>query len=170
MKSLMKGCVLSVAMLVLMCGVAGAQECFSAQGSALVPGLNFLYYDSHHYQFADLNLTNITDKRVQCKVSFYDHAGNDITYFGIIYSGGSNAVIVSTGTGDFELPAHSSRIFSLRTSTPIWTLAYAVVEWTSDDPMLRKALIGRTRMWGYGGDGGSFPYQSSTLINTGQPF
>ena len=168
MKSLMKGCVLSVAMLILMCGVAGADD-FNAKGSALVPNLQYCNNGRGANYYSSINITNITGNDVQCRVTMYDHDGLDITSLGQVYTGGGSAwTLLSEGTGDFEIPAHSTRFYLLAKAGIIKNITgYAVIEWKSDDPLLRKALIGGTRLWASstaGQRGGNF------LINNGQPF
>lgn len=170
MKSLMKACVLSVAILALMCGVAGAYE-FNAQGSALVPNLTFIQTTRNNFIYQYINVTNITGSTVQCRATVYDHNGNDITSLIKVYSGSEGAdnfSTISTGTGDFEIPAHSTRMFCLTEFPKMVIVGYAVIEWNSSDSQLRKALIA----------GGRFLRRTNVnresggnyLINNGQPF
>ncbi len=168
MKSLMKGCVLSVAMLILMCGVAGAAE-FNAQGGVIVPGLEFVHSGSYITN-TSLNLTNITDKVVRCRVTFYDHDGNDISSRGKVYTGSStnNAVLLAAGTGEYDIPAHSTRVFQLDNALQgEWLYCHAEVQWCSSDSKPHKALIGSVKNSGNRSDG---IFTSNFLINNGQPF
>ncbi len=144
MKNLMKACVLSVAMLVLMCGVAGADN-FYPQGSTLVPNLVFQQHDGSNFFNQYMTITNITDKPVKCRVSVYNHDGLDITSLGKYYTGSSPSsygTVISSGSGDIDIPAHSTRLFALDGANTTFVIyGYAVIEWNSSDPQMRKALI-----------------------------
>ncbi|SME97459.1 hypothetical protein [Desulfovibrio gilichinskyi] len=168
MKSLMKACVLSVAMLVLMCGAAGAVDNFNAQGSALVPSILYYYENPDKLNYPYIILTNITGNTVQCRVVIYDGDGNNLTAFSQLIKGGVNWTS-TYGISDFEIPAHSSRMFALnKANAMIHTIGYAVIEWKSDDPQLRKALIGGVQL--HRKDGPALITNSHFLINNGDPF
>ncbi|ACS80708.1 hypothetical protein [Maridesulfovibrio salexigens] len=169
MKKAMK-IVLAVAMVLLMSGGAMAQESFNAQGSALVPNMVYSYNDSNLLKYTSMYLSNITSSDVQCKVTVYDHNGNDVTYLGTVVTGGNGVeTVLSKGSGEFAIPAHSTRCFTLgRDHIKIAVMGYAVVEWKSSDTTLRRALIGGVRTpaksSSYHGKGGT------AYINGGQPF
>ncbi|SME96170.1 hypothetical protein [Desulfovibrio gilichinskyi] len=162
MKRLIKAYLLSLAMLMLACGAVNAEDNFNAQGSALVPGVT-LSFSNGKGNITDLVLTNITSEKVQCRVAFYNDEGADITSYVKIYSGGTTYKLISSGTGNFELPARATRQVTLKSTVPIWTVGYAIVEWASDDTQTRKALIGAMRQW-------TNTIMGWTLINNGQPF
>ncbi len=142
MKRLIKLSMLSVAMLVLMCGAAGAQD-FQVRGSAIVPNLLYQFWSTTQYVNSEILITNITNVPVKCRVLIYDHSGNDISSFGQILTGGNgNWALVSTSAANFEIPANGSRIFSLANTYPLKSIiAHAIIEWSSDDTKLRKALM-----------------------------
>ncbi|WP_291329918.1 hypothetical protein [Desulfovibrio sp. UCD-KL4C] len=170
MKSLMKACVLSMAMLMLMCGAAGADE-FKAQGSALVAGIDHRYVSVLDFYATSLRLSNITGEPVQCKVTVFNHNGEDITSYGHVLTGGSSDLqVILGGTGTFDIPPYSSRIYELKSSTLKQSVTgYAIVEWTSDNSKLRKALIGViTRLRVRPADASTS--QTERDINNGQPF
>ncbi len=165
----MKLGMLSVAMLVLMCGAAGAEE-FHAKASVIVPNLVHQYAGPSYFTVPFINLTNITDKTISCRVTMYDHDANDVTNLGKVYTGGANWTLISSGTGNFEIPAHATRMFSLSQTAPLRAITgHAVIEWTSDDPLLRKALVGG--VWMYRMDGGGVGQSIGYfLVNHGDPF
>ncbi len=160
--------VLAMAMVLMMSGGAVAADNFYPQGSALVPNLMYYYINGNNWTFPYITLTNITDSTVNCRVRMYDSEANDITYLSTVSKGGSSWVPVAQGTGDFNIPPHSTRMFYLQGASSVtFTAGYAEVEWQSDDPKARKALVGGARIHRRDVDGRSF---SSFLINNGQPF
>ncbi len=156
MKNLLKACVLTVAMLVLMCGAAGATD-FNAQGSALIPKISHYLSQSFTSRDTEFYFTNITGSAVQCKLTVFDHNGNDVSSLCSVYTGGSSQTEVSRGTGSFELPAYSTRyiVFGAINNTITSIYGYGIIKWTSNDPNLSKALIGTC---------------GEIAINNGQPF
>ncbi len=170
MKSLMRACVLSVAMLMLMCGAAGADD-FYPQGSVLVPNLIFQQYNANNFFYQYITITNITDKSVKCRISVYNNDGNDVTSLGRYCTGSSSAGVgiqVSSGSGEIDLPAHSTRLFALDgANTPQVFHGYAVIEWSSSDSQMRKALLAGG--WCLRNSGGEQSGGQIT-INNGQPF
>lgn len=158
---------LSLALLMLLCGVAQAQTtCFGAQGSATVPGLFTIYGSSTYHAASHIFLSNVSNTTVTCKVTLFSNEGVDITssYSEVLNQG----TTVTTGANDFEIPAGGTRMLRFKTSnTNDQRYAFALVEWKSSDPKLRKALIGmHYRQQTVGSS-----YQvSDTNINGGQPF
>lgn len=114
-------------------------------------------------------LTNITGETIKCKVRVYDHDDTDLTHLSKVVKGGQNGwPIIVSGTGDFEIPAHSTRLYWMLPSSGIKrTAGYATIEWSATDAKLRKALIGsiwRVRSWSGGGTDLNSP------LNNSQPF
>ncbi|SME96175.1 hypothetical protein [Desulfovibrio gilichinskyi] len=169
MKRLMRLGMLSVAMLVLMCGAAGAQD-FPVRGSAIVPNLLYQFWSSEQSIDSYITITNITNVAVKCRVLVYDHSGNDISSYGIALTGGNgNWATVSTGSADFEIPAHGSRFFHLANTYPLKSIiAHAIIEWSADDAKLRKALIAGG--WTFFVMGNSNFSHGNFLVNHGDPF
>ena len=98
----------------------------------------------------------------------YGNDGTDVTSFGFVRVGGAGWTRLSTGTGDFEIPAYSSRIFVVDAPAANKFIAgYAKVEWKSDEAKLRKALIGVVRNYRRYN---SCISESVRLINHGDPF
>ncbi|QJB56149.1 hypothetical protein [Pseudodesulfovibrio sp. zrk46] len=158
---------LSLALLMLLCGVAQAQTtCFGAQGGTVVPGLLTYYSSTTANAASHLYVSNVSGSNVTCKVTVFDKDGNDVTAsYSQVFSGGTN---VSTGTGTFDLPAGSTRMYRFKTSQGGGSIyAYALIEWKSDDPRLRKALVAmHYRQQAIGSS-----YQmSDTSVNGGMPF
>ncbi|WP_419783970.1 hypothetical protein [Maridesulfovibrio sp.] len=168
MKKAMK-IVMSLVMIMLLCGTAMASD-FNAQGSALIPGLEYWVVSNSNYGSQRIILNNITRTDVTCRFSLYDHDGNDISHLVNVYKGGpTNHVMVSNGGADVAIPAGASRLFTLKVvGVANFTIGYAKVQWKSADVMLQKALIGTVREFrrDHGG-----PYTGGNLlINNGQPF
>ena len=162
MKSLMKS-LLAVIVVLMMCGSALAQTDFNAKGSIVVPNIWSYKQLPSSWLYTYINVSNITGTDVQCKITVYDNDGTDVTQYSQIYTRGSNYYTeVSAGTGEFDLPAHATRTYSIKATPSI--SGYAVVEWKSSDPQLRKALVaGMLVLYNNSGVGIS-------EINNGQPF
>ncbi len=172
MKNLMKACVLSVTMLVLMCGVAGADD-FHPQGTLIVPNMVYIWQSSYGYTYQWIVLTNITNESVECRVRFYDHNGQDRTSLGNVLTGtpSGNGLweTVAMNSGDFEIPAHNTRMFALaKSGTRNAIIGHALIEWQSNDPLLRKALVGGLQTQQQ--NGLESIGRSSSFLNNGQPF
>ncbi|ACS78228.1 hypothetical protein [Maridesulfovibrio salexigens] len=170
MRNLMKACVMSVAIFMLMCGVASATS-FNAQGSAVVAGVDHRYVSNVNFYSTSLRLSNITGETVQCKVTVFNHDGEDISSYGTIRTGGSpNYQELASGTDTFDIPPYSTRSYELKSSRLNQSVyGYAVVEWTSNNPKLRKALIGVvTRLMVRPADVSTS--QTERDINNGRPF
>ena len=168
MKKAMK-IVLAMAMVLLMSGGAMAEGTFVPQGGVTVPGIVYLYTSSSNYMLPRFVLTNITGETIQCKVRVYDHDDNDITHLSQIVKGGQGSwPTLATGTGDFEIPAHSTRLYWMLSPSGIKrTAGYATIEWSSSDSKLRKALIGS--IWRMRSGVGGFT-DTNNPLNNSQPF
>ncbi|GKT33194.1 hypothetical protein ADUPG1_002416, partial [Aduncisulcus paluster] len=132
--------VLAMTMVLLMSGGAMAQG-FNAQGSAVVPNLVYFFQSGTYWSVPYITLSNITGENVTCNIAVYDDSGNDITHRATVNAGGTtNWSVVSKGTGVFEIPPYSTRMFHLwDSSSKICTVGYATIEWKSDNLKLRKA-------------------------------
>lgn len=152
---------------------AMATVTFIPQGSALVPGILARQQSNGEKEYSYIMLSNITSETVNCRVTVYDHDGNDVTYSSKILNGSSSNNgdfdPIASGTGDFTIPPHSSRIFSfwILNSSKKVMFGHAVVEWNSEDPKTRKALIG---VFNRKHIGTSRAYGGDILINNGQAF
>ncbi|WP_432738338.1 hypothetical protein [Maridesulfovibrio sp. FT414] len=169
MKNLVRAGLMSAVMVVLMCGGVFAQSSFSAQGGAMVNGLIFGRSGSY-VQNTSLDITNVTNEVVHCKVTFYDHDGIDITHLAKVYTGsaGSRTIVLATGTAEYDIPAHSTRCFQLDSGIDgSYRYCSAEILWSSEDKKPHKALIGTAR--NSGGTGTSL-YYGNYPINNGQPF
>ncbi|WP_147820515.1 hypothetical protein [Salidesulfovibrio onnuriiensis] len=157
---------IALACVLLMAAPAFAQSDFNAKGSALIPGMVARHKDGY-MDYTNLILTNITGSPVTCKVTVYDHNGNDVTADNSRVVSG-NFQTISTGTGTFELPANSTRVYQFwKKNSNTMIHGHAIVEWTSSDNTHRKALIGTVRHFREKGDKA---FGTSLLINNGQPF
>lgn len=168
----MKKLLFAFALVMLMCGSAFAVECFSAKGSAVVTGVRVINYGATNNDQSEITVSNVSNTSVTCKVTVFDHAGNDITssctVFSGKYNGSAGSTLIASGTGTFELPAGNTRVVSVWNGN-VNTVVYghAVIEWTSADNKLRKALIASLRTWARNG---SANYCTHTMTNGGQPF
>lgn len=172
MKRLIQLSLMSIVTVLFMYGTAFAQTDFYPNGSILVPSIEFSHFpgNSNSYFNTSIIVTNITDKTVKCRIGLYDQDGADFTTFAKVYTGSytQSHILISTGTGDFELPPHATRVLSLNESpTPVQLWGHAIIEWSCDDPKTRKALIAGIRLFrkSLGSEG-----LSVTYINNGQPF
>lgn len=167
----MKKLMFMTAMVLVLCNGAAATECFNAKGNALVPHVRSYYADSTAFQSTAFSVSNITGSSVVCKVTVYDHDGNDVTSYGGVYSGSSNSgtsTVVAQGTGTFNIPANSTRVYRFEHKSPSAIYGYATIEWTSSDAQLRKAIIAGTRITGLVYGDSYFTSQGS--VNNGEPF
>ncbi len=140
---LIRAGIMSAVMVVMMCGGVFAQGAFVPQGSAIVPDVTAWQKDSTNSEYTKLHLTNITGSNIHVKIKVYNHDGLDVTYYGKVYTGSSTYkyVTVASGTGEFDMPAHSSRVFLFVAPSQMLICGNAVVEWSSDDMQLHKALL-----------------------------
>lgn len=139
-KSLM---LMMAAFLICLSSPAVATDTFAARGSAVVPGVHMRYVSSTLYYSVKLDISNTTGIDVKCKVTVYDGQGNDVTTtVGEVYEvSTAGANIVSSVNGEFDLPALSTRFFLIQTSYAYLMDGHAVIEWTSENTTLRKAII-----------------------------
>ncbi len=173
MKRLMS-VVLSMVVVLMMCGGAMAQECFNAQGSCLIPHIKGFRSATQGF-YTRLHLSNITDGPVQCKIVYYDQHGNDVSGYGDVYTVSGDNVnwqLITTGNNSFEIPAHSTIMMEFtRGGVPNKIIGYGVVKWKSTDSQKQKALIGAT-MYSFGANSGSsmHAYGGYLALNHGDPF
>ncbi len=160
--------VVALVMVLMMCVVAMAQSDFIPKGVALVPNIRAHHNSQTNWGITDVNVTNITGQTVQCRVTIYDHEGNDISTSTTLKNGGPSG-IVTLGSGDspFSIPAHGTRCVRLSLGSGRM-FGHAVVEWVSDDSKLYKALIAGTAYFRQ--DSTNLTSSSSSLVNNGQPF
>ncbi|WP_320171693.1 hypothetical protein [Maridesulfovibrio sp.] len=151
---------------------AYAQSSFIPQGSAIASNLQFYYQSDNGYTNPTLFLTNISNVPIQCRVTFYDHDGNELTRYARTQTGGINSwTTVNTGTTDFEIPAKGSRRHGLMPNGKIFAIVHATVEWMSEaDPKLRKALVGGADIHRRDYGGGLSYSHAKIMINNGEPF
>lgn len=158
---------LTLSLALLFCGFAFAEHCFNAKGSTIVPGLITIQKNGGRTDTTNISLSNITDSAVTCRVTIYDHDGNSIAAeYGNVYSGDSRTI--ATGTDTFDIPAHSTRIFQFyKVNSNRDIYGHAIIDWTSANENLRKALVGTARHYYWKGDS---TWATSTAVNNGQPF
>lgn len=167
-------CLLAMVLTVFVFGSASAQSTFEGRGSAIVTAVEAIN-DSHNNTSNEIFITNITGSTVTCKVTFYDQNGNDVTeisnYCRVMTGSDSSSGLttVASGTGTFDLPPFSTRMVLYRytSSQSKHMMGHAVIEWTSQDSRLRKALTAKMRYSRFTSTQG---WASSSPINGGQPF
>ncbi len=169
MKALIK-LLLATAMILVMSGGAMAEGTFVPQGGITVPGMVYLYTSSSNHVLPRILLTNITGETVQCKVRVYDHDGTDITALSKIVKGGQSSwPTIATGTGDFEIPAHTTRVYWMEPSSSAKRVAgYATIEWSSSDTKVRKSLLGA--IWRLRSTSSASYTDTIIPLNNSQPF
>ncbi|TIH07878.1 hypothetical protein D0S45_20480 [Marinifilum sp. JC120] len=170
MMKLIRAGLMSAVMVVLMCSGVFAQGTFIPQGSAVVPGVESAYFKPSERWISTLQITNLTNEEIDCKVTIYNYDGSDVTHKGEVCRGSSSssAVIISTGTGLFSIPAHGTRFYRLRATNYKEIInGHAVVQWSSTDPKIHKALMGTMRIEGIVD---TTTIMSHITINNGQPF
>ncbi|NDV23667.1 hypothetical protein [Desulfovibrio sp. JC022] len=165
---------LSLTITIFICGAAFAENTtFHAQGRTVAPGIFTYFKNSYSYAYTYISISNITSTPVQCKVTIYDHEGNDQTSRGHVYSGeyvngGWTGVAVSDGI--FEIPAYGTRLFTMDDRTQKYSIfGHATIEWKSEDNKMSKALVASMRHYGHAGSAGTTKSGGIT-INNGQPF
>ena len=142
--SLRKVFTLTFVLTLVLCSAAYAVE-FNSRGSVVIPGVQFKHTSATNFSEVYLHVTNIAGCDVDCRVTFYDHAGNDVTSsYAAVYKGSdtsSGAVLVTSG-GDFSLPSGGSRYVKLSVDGAAKLLVgHAVVEWASTNAHVKKALV-----------------------------
>ncbi len=171
MKKLVYAVFLSTILVVLMCGVVFAEETFNAQGSAIAPCYIYRYNGNFHV-YSSITISNITGETIKCKVTILNGDGENVTSMGGIYTDGpAGWKNIASGTGEFELPAHSTRVYVMDANTTgsakLSILGQALIQWNSNDPNLRKALIAAHRITS--GDVNKTS-EAISAVNNGGPF
>lgn len=164
----MKKALFSFALVLLLSATAFAAD-FDAKGSAIVPNINGSSYSSTSYVNTSLTITNITGTDVKCRVTIIDHDGRDVSAWGKVLTGGDTAglKVLATHTNTFDIPANSTRVYWIKESKSVRFIGYGVIEWTSTEPMHRKALIAGMYSMSRSGDE---KYAYGFPVNDGQPF
>ncbi|ACS78348.1 hypothetical protein [Maridesulfovibrio salexigens] len=153
---------MTVVLVGLMVGNVFAQETvFKPQGSAFVSGIAYHNDGNFAGPMVDISVSNVTGKTIECKITILDDDGNDMSSMGSIVRGGMNSyTVVKSGTGSFSLPPHATRKFTMEYSSAVkYMLGQAIVQWSSDDPNLARALTASVVQAG-----------SASPLNGGQPF
>ena len=127
------------------------------------------HHSDQTFSASKIHVSNITDSAVTCRVKVYDYNGNDLSSYCHVTTGDDSTYFktLSTGVNTFVLPAHSSRVFSFfKKNMSKSVVGYAVIEWTSENEDLRKALIATHRLVG----AATHHHMGMVMINNGQPF
>jgi len=169
MMKLIRAGLMSAVMVVLMCSSVFAQGTFVPQGSITVPFMASWGNSLNFYQ-TNIFLSNITGSKVTCKITPYGTNGNEVTqYLGVASANDfGHDILISKGIKKFEIPAHSTRYASMVVNDAVKSIhGYVLIEWSSEDTVARRALIGDVRKFGCRlkeAFGGWYP------LNNGQPF
>ncbi|WP_147820131.1 hypothetical protein [Salidesulfovibrio onnuriiensis] len=162
----------TLALVLLMSASASATvDCFNTKGSALVPSMYTYYISNTNWRTSLLHITNITDSEVTCKVTVYDGNGNDVSSYSKLlkdsFGAGTNGEVIATGVSTFIIPAQATRVFSFHyDNLNKFVMGHAVIEWTSENKTLRKALIAGFRSRAKSGNN----FEAQFPVNNGQPF
>lgn len=160
----MKKLMISAVMVLILFGAIPAQA--GSSGSTIIPTVVFHYNNDQSYSWVNLMLSSIVDKEVTCSVRVFDQDGIDITDTAIsnLYTGSPTGIQPVGTSATFNIPAHGSRMLQLYKAALHGTLAHAIIQWSSEDKTIGKALVGSVSSQ-------STVYGSSTVaINNGQPF
>ncbi len=145
---------------------------FETRGSAVATGVLALSSSTSYMVQSTLYVTNVSGADVSCKVTFYDQDGNDMSSILSVYSGNNSGVgntTISTGNAPFSLPAGNTRsISTYKTNLNKRIMGHAVIEWSSENGTIRKALIAEGRR--ITSSGSNSAYGSTITVNGGQPF
>lgn len=145
---------------------------FETRGSAVATAIQPISSSTTYAVKPSIFLTNISGADIECRVKMYDHNGNDVSSIIKILTGndsGTGSVDVAYGSDVFSMPAGSSRLVSLWTSNMNKRIiGHAVIEWGSEDPNVRKALLAEGRRITTNGTGPA--YACSVQVNGGMPF
>lgn len=168
---------LAVFVLTLVVCLASASMSFSSEiitsgGKVFVNGLYTQYISSTNHSTFQIFVSNVTSVDVTCNITVYDQNGStNCTSYGDVYAAstsGSGWVEEYSGTGEFALSAHSSRVYMINPSSSMPNaMYYVVIEWVSNDETLRKAVIASARS--VQNIGGAY-FTSQTSVNGGQIF
>ena len=172
---LMKKCqylFLAVVAALLMCGSAMAAD-FETRGSAVVIGLEAAVITSTNYKKRPkIYVTNISGSDVTCKISLFDHDGNDATSY-TVYTGSSTSyagALVSSDNAPFTIPAGATREINAWPNVSNENIkGYALIEWSSEASHIRKALAINASLYSQGTSTG-IVYQTSLTVIGNQPF
>ncbi len=165
--------IITAAMLTLiMCGSAFATANFEARGSAVATGFLSTSSSTTYKEMTTMMVSNISGVDVDCKVTIYDSNGNDISSIIDVYkdnTSSTSAILVSSGSVPFTIPAGATRkVNTWKPNMNKQLFGHILIEWSTEDGNVRKALIAEGRLVSTNGSG---PAYSSTLnINSGQPF
>ena len=135
MKRLMKF-VLVMAMVMMMCGGAMAQSEFIPKGSAIVPNIT-AERNTPSWTSSHINITNITNSSIQCKVTVYDHDGNETGDLNL-YSGSATGVLhIGPIVAPFAIPAHGSRVVSFTVTENYYVQGHEIGRASCTERVLR---------------------------------
>lgn len=146
-------------------------DCPVSRGKAIVPNVIGRYKNIDNYTVTHIVVSNITSSDVDCKITVYNHDGVDVTSWSKLSTGTDTSLlnVIAQGTGEFTLPAQSTRIFTFGTvdGQQLHYPGYATIEWASDDSTMFEALVAGGRMWH---ESGGNPFAIGFLVNGGMPF
>ena len=138
----------------------------------MLPCLHTFSESNTKYEVTHVTISNISNTSVQCRVTMYDHDGNDVSTLCTVSTGGgisgARRLTLSTGVNTFEIPAHSTRTYSFWDENMPGTIGYGVIEWSSTDTQQRKSLI--AGVFSYGKRYTEGFYATKYLVNHGEPF
>lgn len=123
---------------------------FAADGSAIVPGVRTRYTQSTKFYSTAIQVTNTTSCNVECKATFYDQDGNNVTstFLRVTKTDGTSSDSSTTITdvdGQFTLPARSTYNLVFSISSPHRVDGFATIEWRCDSDTIQKALSATSR-------------------------
>lgn len=143
-----------------------------SHGSTFIPPTLVQYKSNNVRNWSNIFLSNITGEEITCTVRIYDHQGVDVTtnYVANVFTGsytsGDTPSLGASST--FTIPANGTRELQLYTTNVSAMMGYGIIEWSSTNEKIGKALLGSVHRCTVSGTG-TFA-SAYTDINNGNPF
>lgn len=166
-----KSIALAVLALLLLSTAAFASSTFVPRGTAVIPGVEAASSSTVTNSAKSIfYLTNISGSDVTVRATFYDHDGNEVPQLWNVYTGNDfvNAPVLVTTSNTFDLAAAATRwIRPWADNMDRVIYGHVVLEWSSEDTMLRKAIMAIGKRHRQNSNGS---YESTFTINGDMPF
>ncbi|WP_419785809.1 hypothetical protein [Pseudodesulfovibrio sp.] len=139
-----KSLVFSFMLTILICSSAYAVD-FVPRGKVIIPGVESIWPNSRVAASTQIAITNVSGCDVNCKVTFYDHKGIDVSSYCTLYTWnatGTTESVIGTCDETFSLGSGKTILAGANIhNTSKGIHGYAVIEWGSDNPHISRALV-----------------------------
>ncbi|MFV0420870.1 hypothetical protein [Oleidesulfovibrio sp.] len=164
--------VLAFGVVLTLCSALFAMEmdgtAYKPKGRALVTGIEAR--DSAWDFISNIFITNVSDTEVTCRITVYNHIGENVSSLCNVYTGSTSGspVELTSGGNEFRLPPANTRMVQVWAPgmMPV-VFGHAVIEWTSESTTVRKALVAALKTVRVNG---ASTYGFMSQINGGEPF